>query len=134
MSRQYTEVLGLHVFLTKAASRSRSIGGPNIQGEIFRSRSDRSRFLETAVADTGCSYSLCSQSIVSDLNISVIALKNSLTIVDTAGQKLDIIVPALIRFYCKVLKHHDKRVEVAILAGNPEREILLCWTVSRVGI
>ena len=80
MNRQYAEGLGLHILLTKAASRSRSIGGPNIQGEIFRSRSDRSRLLETAVADTGCSYSICSQSIVSDLSVSVIPLKNSLTI------------------------------------------------------
>ena len=53
-------------------------------------------------------------------------------------QKLDIIGTAVIWFSCNVLNHHKKRVEVAILAGNPEREILLSldclknWNLGKV--
>ena len=71
----------------KAASRAEAVEGPNIQGEIFRSRGDKSGLLETAVADTDCTYSICSQSIVSDLNLYMIPLKNSITIVEATGQK-----------------------------------------------
>ena len=56
MRRQNAEMLGLQVLQAKAASRSGSIEGSNIQGEVFRSQSDRSGLLETTVADTGCSY------------------------------------------------------------------------------
>ena len=55
MSRQNTKMLVLQVL---QASRSGSIEGPNIQDEIIRSQSDRSGLLETAVADTACSYSI----------------------------------------------------------------------------
>ena len=51
MSRQNAEMLGLHVLQTKAVSRSGSIEGP---------------VTVTAVTDIGCSYSICSRSIVSD--------------------------------------------------------------------
>ena len=123
-------MLGLQVLQAKAVSRSWSIEGQSIQCEIFRSRSDRSGLLETAVADTGCSYSICSQSIVSDLNIPVIPLKNSLTIVDTASQRLNIIGASVIWFSCKVLKRQKKRVKEVIWRGKYYN----CWPVSRIGI
>ena len=55
----------------------------------------------------------------------MIPLKNSLTIVDADGQRLYFIGTSVIWVSCKKLKHHKKGIKVAILAGNPEREILL---------
>ena len=79
MSRQNAELLGLQV-----------------QWKVFRRWSDRSGLLEIIVADTGCSYSISSQSIIKDLNIPVKSLRNSLTTVDTAGQRLNLIKTAMI--------------------------------------
>ena len=56
MSRQNSKILVLQVLQAQAASRLGTMEGPNVQDEIFRSQSDRSGLLETAVADTGCSY------------------------------------------------------------------------------
>ena len=51
MSRQNEEMFGLQVLQAKSASRDGAVEVPNIQGEIFRGRRDKSGLLETAVAD-----------------------------------------------------------------------------------
>ena len=55
---------------------------PIIQGKRFKKRLDKFFVLENMLADTGCSYNICSEQIYKDLRVRIYPFKREMSILD----------------------------------------------------
>ena len=58
---------------------------PVIQGQCFKRRLDKFFVLENMLADTGCSYNICSEQICRDLRVRIYPFKREMSILDASG-------------------------------------------------
>ena len=99
---------------------------PAIQGKCFKTRGSKIYSWETLIADTGCSYNICSERIAKELKLKVIPFKRNMSIVDASGNLLSLAGSAYLFIKTQVLGSKIAKLEVAILRGNStDREILL---------
>merc|ERR1712002_1310847 len=79
-------------------------------------------------ADTGCTFSICSKSILDNLGVKILPLKRKLVIIDASGSSLPIVGTATINLCLPQVfgtsRRKCKDLEVAVLQGWT-REILL---------
>ena len=100
---------------------------PVIQGKCFKTRGAKYFTWEAMIADTGCSYNICSEKIAKELKLKIIPFKRDMSIVDASGNLLSLAGSAYLFIKTQVLGANKiTKLEVAILKGNStDREILL---------
>ena len=101
---------------------------PVIQGQYFKRRLDKFFVLENMLADTGCSYNICSEQICRDLRVRIYPFKRDMSIKDASGNFLKLLGSACLYIKSKVLGRDTiKKLEVAVQQQgvSEDREILL---------
>ena len=63
---------------------------PAMQGKCSKTRGSEIYSWETLIADTGCSYNICSERIANYLKLKVIPFKKDMSIVDASGNLLSL--------------------------------------------
>ena len=63
---------------------------PAMQGNCSKTRGSEICSWETLIADTGCSYNICSERIANYLKLKVIPFKKDMSIVDASGNLLSL--------------------------------------------
>ena len=99
---------------------------PAMQGKCSKTRGSEICSWETLIADTGCSYNICSERIANHLKLKVIPFKKNMSIVDASGNLLSLAGSAYLSIKTQVLGAKITKLDVAIPRGNStDREILL---------
>ena len=99
---------------------------PAMQGNCSKTRGSEICPWETLIADTGCSYNICSEKIANYLKLKVFPFKKDMSIVDASGNLLSLAGSAYLFIKTQVLGYRTVKLEVAVLKGNStDREILL---------
>ena len=75
-----------------------AVGGATLEGKLSKHLTDRQHTTELCIADTGCSMTICSLSIVKTLKAEITPLKHNLQIVDASGGILKIVGTSTIFF------------------------------------
>ena len=102
-------------------AKSAKGGNPNpiIQGKCFRKRLDKFFTLESMLADTGCSYNICSEQICKDLRVRIFPFKREMSIIDASGNLLSLLGSAYLYVKTQVLGRNTiKKLEVAVMKGG----------------
>ena len=79
------------------------------------------------MADTGCSYNICSEKIAKELKLKIIPFKRDMSIINASENLLSLASSAYLFIKTQVLGANKiTKLEVAVLKGNStDRETLI---------
>ena len=86
---------------------------PVIQGKCFKTQGTKDFTWEALIADTGCSYNICSERIAKELKLKVIPFKRNMSIVDASGNLLSLAGSAYLFIKTQVLGSKIVKLKVA---------------------
>ena len=102
----------------RMGTAKRASPSPAMQGNCSKTRGSEICSWETLIADTGCSYNICSEKIANYLKLKVFPFKKDMSIVDASGNLFSLAGSAYLFIKTQVLGYRTVKLEVAVLKGN----------------